>query len=101
VTIKKNKHSEDSIMKKRLQTGSDYEEVFAVLKDLALDLRWSWNHSVHLLWSKLDPELWDRTRNPLVVLQTVSREHLMRVAAGRDFKQCLRKILLQRETESR
>ncbi len=80
--------------------GSDYEEVFAVLKDLALDLRWYWNHSVHLLWNKIDPELWDHTRNPLLVLQTVSREHLMRVAATREFKECLRKVLLQRETES-
>ena len=72
----------------------------AVLKDLALDLRWSWNHSVHLLWSKLDPELWERARNPLLVLQTISRERLMRVAGTRDFKECLRQILLQRETYS-
>lgn len=94
------KEKRNSLMKKRLQAGSDYEEVFAVLRDLALDLRWSWNHSVHLLWNKLDPELWERTRNPLVVLQTVSRERLMRVADTRDFKECLRKVLLQRETDS-
>src|SRR5271165_6506516 len=65
---------------------SNYEEVFALLKDLALDLAWSWNHSVHLLWKQLDPELWDRTRNPLLVLETVSRERLLRIASTREFK---------------
>ncbi len=81
--------------------GSDYQEVLAVLKDLALDLEWSWNHSAHLLWRKLDSELWDRTRNPLLLLQTVSREQLVRVAETRDFKECLQNVLLQKETESR
>jgi starch phosphorylase len=42
------------------------------LRELALDLRWSWNHSADELWSQLDPELWALTHNPWVVLQTVS-----------------------------
>ena len=46
------------------------------LTDLALDLRWSFNHSADKLWERLDPELWDLTHNPWVVLQTVSRESL-------------------------
>ena len=88
-------------MEKRItHAGSTYEEVFAVLMDLALDLRWSWNHSAHMLWKILDPELWSRTRNPLLVLQTVSREHLMGVASTRQFKECFRRILLQSETGS-
>ena len=87
--------------KKRItHASSDYQEILVVLKDLALDLAWSWNHSVHLLWRKLDPELWDRTRNPLLVLQTVSREQLVRVAETRDFKECLQHVLLQKETEN-
>src|SRR4051812_25886639 len=28
------------------------------LTDLALDLRWSFNHSADQLWGQLDPELW-------------------------------------------
>ena len=28
------------------------------LTDLALDLRWSFNHSADQLWEQLDPELW-------------------------------------------
>jgi len=79
--------------------ASDYEETIAVLRDLALDLAWSWNHSVHLLWKQIDPELWDRTRNPLLVLQTVSRDRLLQVANTRKFKECLRNLLVQRQTE--
>ena len=41
------------------------------LTDLALDLRWSFNHSADRLWEQLDPELWELTHNPWVLLQTV------------------------------
>ena len=27
------------------------------LTELALDLRWSWNHSTDELWAEMDPEL--------------------------------------------
>ncbi len=47
-----------------------YEE----LEELALDLIWSWNKSADAVWKELDPELWQETRNPWVILQTVSRE---------------------------
>ncbi len=57
-----------------------------VLTDLALDLRWSFNHSTDKLWERLDPELWDLTHNPWVVLQTVSRERLQSVTAEPDFQ---------------
>lgn len=46
------------------------------LVELALDMRWSWNHSADEVWKQLDPGLWDRTHNPLVILQTVSRDRL-------------------------
>jgi starch phosphorylase len=48
---------------------------------LALDMRWSWSHATDQLWRQLDPELWKITRNPLVVLQTVSRDRIRRVLA--------------------
>jgi len=47
-----------------------------LLRQLALDLHWSWNHSTDELWSRLEPELWLRTHNPWVVMQTVSRQRL-------------------------
>src|SRR6201982_853149 len=59
------------------------------LTDLALDLRWSFNHSADQLWEQLDPELWEHTHNPWVVLQTVSREKLQSVAADPRFQKHL------------
>ena len=47
-----------------------------ILVELALDLRWSWNHCTDDIWRQLDPALWARTQNPWIVLQTVSRERL-------------------------
>jgi len=49
---------------------------FDALAELALDLRWSWNHAADRLWRQLDEALWELTQNPWVVLQTVSRDKL-------------------------
>jgi starch phosphorylase len=46
------------------------------LTELALNLRWTWNHTADELWKRLDPELWERTLNPWIVLQTVSQDKL-------------------------
>ena len=59
------------------------------LTDLALDLRWSFNHSADQLWERIDPELWDQTHNPWVVLQTASRERLQSVTADPIFQTLL------------
>ena len=57
------------------------------LVELALDMRWSWNHSADEVWKQLDPRLWDLTYNPWVILQTVSRDQLQRVLADPAFRQ--------------
>ena len=54
---------------------------FDSLAELALDLRWAWNHATDELWRALDPVLWELTQNPWVVLQTVSRDRLKNVLA--------------------
>ena len=56
------------------------------LTDLALDLRWSFNHSADQLWQRLDPDLWESTHNPWVILQTISREKLQSVTADPNFQ---------------
>ena len=43
-------------------------EGFDSLAELALDMRWSWNHATDGVWRTLDPALWERTQNPWVVL---------------------------------
>jgi starch phosphorylase len=61
-------------------------EGFDSLAELALDMRWSWNHSTDEVWRQLDPELWEITHNPWVVLQTVSRDQIERVLADPVFR---------------
>ena len=61
-------------------------EGFDSLAELALDMRWSWNHATDEVWRQLDPELWEITHNPWVVLQTVSRDQIERVLADPDFR---------------
>ncbi len=61
-------------------------EGFDSLAELALDMRWSWNHATDEVWRQLDPALWELTQNPWVVLQTVSRDQLERVLADPAFR---------------
>ncbi len=61
-------------------------EGFEPLAELALDMRWSWNHCADEVWRKLDPDLWELTRNPWVVLQTVSREQIERLSGDPVFR---------------
>ena len=62
-------------------------EGFDSLAELALDLRWSWNHATDKVWRQLDPELWELTHNPWVVLQTVSRDQIETCAGRSRFSQ--------------
>ncbi len=46
------------------------------LTQLALDLSWSWSHSADEIWKRLDPELWELTANPWLILQSISPRKL-------------------------
>jgi starch phosphorylase len=59
---------------------------FDSLAELALDMHWSWNHATDEVWRQLDPELWEITHNPWVVLQTVSRDQIERALADPVFR---------------
>jgi starch phosphorylase len=61
-------------------------EGFDSLAELALDMRWSWNHAADEVWRQLDPDLWELTYNPWVVLQTVSRGRIERMTADPIFR---------------
>jgi starch phosphorylase len=61
-------------------------EGFDSLAELALDMRWSWNHWADEVWQELDPALWEFTHNPWVVLQTVSRDRMELVSANPAFR---------------
>jgi starch phosphorylase len=62
-------------------------EGFDSLAELALDMRWSWNHYADEVWRQLDPKLWEITQNPWVILQTVSRDQMERVLADPEFRE--------------
>ena len=66
-------------------------EGFGPLAELALDMRWSWNHYADDVWRQLDPALWELTHNPWVVLQTVSRDKLQHMLADPAFR---KKVML-------
>ena len=56
------------------------------LAEVGLDLRWSWSHATDPLWERLDPELWNLTRNPWLILQSVSFARLETLARDADFR---------------
>ena len=68
-------------------------EGFDSLAELALDMRWSWNHATDDVWRQLDPTLWEHTQNPWVVLQTTSRDKLARVLADPAFRKNIDDLL--------
>ncbi len=64
--------------------------------DLALDLRWSWNHAADELWQQIDPALWESTHNPWLILQTVSQDRLKTMLADQTFKEKLEALVQER-----
>ena len=76
-------------------------EGFDSLAEIALDMRSAWNHSADEVWRQLDPVLWNFTRNPWVVLQTVSRDQLERTFRDPLFRKKIDHLLqARRESES-
>jgi starch phosphorylase len=63
------------------------------LTELALDLRWTWNHAWDKLWARLDPVVWERTQNPWAILQTVSPARLQELADDAGFRDELQEQL--------
>ena len=55
------------------------------LRDLALDLRWTWSHEADALWARIDSDLWQRTRNPWTILEDVPAARLAELAADAGF----------------
>jgi starch phosphorylase len=68
------------------------------LAELALDLRWSWNHAADEVWQQLAPGLWELTHNPWAVLQTVPRDRLRRELADPGFYKKLDDLVQTKRT---
>lgn len=72
-------------------------EPLAGLTTLALDLRWSWHHTTDTLWHTVDPELWDESRNPWLILENISDQRLESLAGDASFIEVLQRQLDARE----
>ncbi len=70
----------------------DIRGTLPLLRELALNLRWSWSHGADEIWRELEPELWERTRNPWAVLQAVSGQRLEQMLADSVFRRRVREI---------
>jgi glycogen phosphorylase len=61
-----------------------------VLYELALDLRWNERCAADLIWGRLDPEAWERTNNPYMILENISEERLEEISRDEEFKRELK-----------
>jgi len=72
-------------------------ESIGALGGLSLDLRWSWCHGADALWAMLDSELWERTRNPWLVLQNTPKSRLDALAVDSRFLDELARVQRERD----
>ncbi len=63
------------------------------LQALALDLLWSWSHCGDVIWEQLDPELWELTHNPWIVLQTASLDKVNERLSDPSFREVVDDLL--------
>jgi starch phosphorylase len=68
----------------------------AALRDLALDLRWTWSHEADALWARVDKDFWQRWGNPWTILDNVSAARLDQLAADPEFVSHLYQLVLAR-----
>jgi starch phosphorylase len=67
------------------------------LYDLALDLRWTGSETTDRIWEILDPDAWERTNNPFILLENVSEERLKEVARNEELRKELISLLERRK----
>jgi starch phosphorylase len=77
------------------------ESAAGFLRQLALDLRWSWHHGADELWKRLDPELWEQTGNPWIVLNTTSHLRFAQAFADLKFRENLERLVRATKIEAR
>ncbi len=81
----------------RYTTRHSDVEGFDSLAELALDMRWSWNHAADSVWRLLDPDLWELTHNPWAVLQTVSRDRILEAFSDPSFRKDVARLLKEKK----
>src|SRR4029434_10970089 len=59
-------------------------EELSDLSELALDLRWTTSHLTRRIWQRLDPDAWEQTENPHLILLNVTQERLAEAARDQE-----------------
>ena len=77
---------------------SGLPDAISGLADIALDLRWSWNHAADELWRAINPELWEATGNPWLILENTNHRRLQTLAEDSEFLAELTRQLNVRQT---
>ena len=67
------------------------------LATLALDMRWSWHHGADQLWRSVDPDLWEATANPWLILESVSNQRLTELSTDKQFLAALQQQIAARD----
>lgn len=74
----------------------DLPPQIGALRDLALDLRWTWSRRADALWREIDPDLWAETRNPWTVLRNVAPARWRELADDPAFAEALTRVAADR-----
>jgi starch phosphorylase len=70
-----------------VDTEGRLPEWLARLRELALNLRWTWDRETRALFRKIFPSLWDQTEdNPWLMLRVASPSRLEALAQDNDFR---------------
>jgi starch phosphorylase len=72
---------------------SELESLVDALSDLALDLRWTWSHAGDALWAFIEPQLWEQTENPFVILQNLTIQRLHELNGNPSFRERLQHLV--------
>jgi starch phosphorylase len=64
------------------------------IRELAYNLRWSWNHDTIALFRRLDSDLWEQSgHNPVQMLGSLDQKHLEEAAADESFLAHLERVI--------
>ncbi len=73
-------------------------EALEKLRDLAYNLRWSWNHETIALFRRLDSDLWEKTfHNPVLMLGMIDQARLEAAAFDEGFLAQLKRVAEDQE----
>ena len=76
----------------RRELPQHLQSMVDIITDLATDLRWTWSHAGDALWEAMDPQAWEQTENPYVLLQGLTVKRLEELAENGEFKKRLSRL---------